>query len=139
MSLFLLDTDILSLYQREHPVVSPRIDAVAAGELGITVISVEEQLTGWYSLLRKAKMPSKLAEAYQRLAESIPKLARFRIVSFTEPAMIRYGELSRQKLRVGKNDLRIAAITLEHGGIVVSRNLRDFQRVPGLTVEDWSV
>lgn len=58
---------------------------------------------------------------------------------FTEAAIARYDDLVALKLNVGKNDLRIAAITLEHGGTLVSRNLRDFQRVPGLTVEDWSV
>ena len=39
---------------------------------------------------------------------------------------------------VGKNDLRIAAITLEHASTVVTQNVRDFQQVPGLPVEDWS-
>jgi tRNA(fMet)-specific endonuclease VapC len=43
------------------------------------------------------------------------------------------------KLNAGKMDLRIGAIALEHGAIVVTRNLRDFQRIPNLTAEDWSV
>ena len=56
-----------------------------------------------------------------------------------EPAIARYNQLKSQKLNVPGNDLRIAAIALEHGGTLVSRNLRDFRRVPGLSVEDWSV
>jgi tRNA(fMet)-specific endonuclease VapC len=78
-----------------------------------------------------------LARAYQRLADAVPFFARFRILSFTEAAMVRYDVL-RQKIRnVAKNDLRIAAIALENDAIVVTRNLREVQRVPGLTVEDW--
>ncbi len=41
-------------------------------------------------------------------------------------------------LNVRKMDLRIAAVVLEYGGVLVTRNVRDFQRVPGLPIEDWS-
>jgi tRNA(fMet)-specific endonuclease VapC len=41
-------------------------------------------------------------------------------------------------LNVRKMDLRIAAIVLEIGATLVSRNLRDFRRIPNLAVEDWS-
>jgi tRNA(fMet)-specific endonuclease VapC len=51
----------------------------------------------------------------------------------------RYNGLVSMRLNVGKMDLRIAAIALEHGAVVVTRNTRDFQRIPGVTVEDWTV
>ncbi len=43
------------------------------------------------------------------------------------------------KLQVRRMDLRIAAIILEHGGALVTRNLRDFQQIPNLPLENWAV
>jgi len=138
MSLFVLDTDILSLYWEGEEAVRQRVDARPAEELAITVISVEEQLSGWYSLIRQAKRPPQRAQAYRRLADCVLYLAGWRILPYTEAAMTRVQELQGQKLNVGQMDLRIAAITLEHGGTVVTRNLRDFQRIPGVTCENWA-
>ncbi len=42
------------------------------------------------------------------------------------------------KLNVGRNDLRLAALALELGAIVVTDNIRDFVRVPGLSWIDWT-
>jgi tRNA(fMet)-specific endonuclease VapC len=139
MSLYVLDTDILTLYRRNHPVVVSRIDAQPPDELAITVMSVEEQLSGWYRMLRRARQPDKLAAAYEELAEATAFLGGWRILSFPLPAIARYRQLCSLKLNVGKADLRSAAIALEFGATVVTRNLHDFQRVPNLTVEDWSV
>jgi tRNA(fMet)-specific endonuclease VapC len=139
MSLYVLDTDILTLYRDGHAITSQRIEADLSLDLAITVMSVEEQLSGWYTLLRQVTQPPDLARAYQELADSTRFLGSWPILSFTEPAIARYDQLVAMKLNVRKMDLRIAAITLEQGGILVTRNLRDFRRVPKLVVEDWSV
>lgn len=138
MSGYLLDTDTLTLYQRGHAEVVRRVAARPVGEVSVAVISVEEQLTGWYTRLRRAKKPSVLAAVYQRFTSAIRFLAGFNLFSFTEPAIIRYEALRKAHRGLGKNDLRIAAIALESGMTVVTRNLSDFRRVPGLAVEDWS-
>ena len=52
MNLYALDTDILSLYQRGHPTVCQNVVGRLSVELATTVINVEEQLSGWYALLR---------------------------------------------------------------------------------------
>jgi tRNA(fMet)-specific endonuclease VapC len=51
----------------------------------------------------------------------------------------RFEELRSLKLNVGSMDLRIAAITIDTGCILVTRNRRDFKRISGLPLEDWSV
>ena len=89
--------------------------------------------------MRQAKKPDEVARAYQELADSVAALARWQIFPFPEPAILRYEQLKAMKLNVAKMDLRIAAITLENGGILVTRNLKDFQRVPGLPLDNWAV
>lgn len=76
MSLYVLDTDIFSLYGRGDADLNNRIDARPLQELAITVITVEEQVSGWYRLLRQARGPEEMSRVYERLAESIPVLAR---------------------------------------------------------------
>ena len=50
----------------------------------------------------------------------------------------RYNGLLAMKPNVGRMDLRIAAIALEEDAVVITRNLRDFERVPGLACENWA-
>lgn len=72
------------------------------------------------------------------MADNISFLARVTILTFTEKAIDRFEELRTQRLGIKAMDLRIAAIVLEHGATLITRNVRDFKRVPGLTVENWA-
>jgi tRNA(fMet)-specific endonuclease VapC len=138
MSLYILDTDTLTLLQEGHASVQARVAARRPDEIAITVMSVEEQLSGWYRRLRRAKKPEDLAKVYDRLTIAVQALARLPILSFSPAAIHRARALQSQKLNVRKMDLSIAAIALEHDSTVVTRNVRDFRRVPDLKVEDWS-
>jgi tRNA(fMet)-specific endonuclease VapC len=139
MSLFVLDTDLLTLYYRGHPTVVRRVDARPPTELAISIMTIDEQLTGWYTLTRQARRPDQMARAYAHLGEPVVRLARWPILPYTESAIARVSQLKVLRINVRLMELRIAAIALEHGAVVVTRNQRDFGRVPGLGVEDWSV
>jgi tRNA(fMet)-specific endonuclease VapC len=139
MSHYLLDTDMVSLYQHGHPRVCAAVADHHSTDVVISVLTVEEQLSGWYSELRRAKKKAPiLAATYLRMAKTVRFYAMLPIVSFTEPAIARYEDLKGLKIRIGKTDLRIAAIALEHNAVVVTRNVKDFRHVPGLQIEDWS-
>src|SRR5438093_1112821 len=138
MAIFLLDTDILSLYQRNHPQVLEAIANHSTDQLCLSSISIEEQISGWSGLSRSAKSHHDQEQAAILLATVAVSWNRFAIVPITEPALRRFDILVRAKLNVRYNDLRIAAIALEHGATVVTSNRRDFGRVPGLLIEDWA-
>ena len=88
-------------------------------------------------------MKAKTLKEVERATRSSP--GQWLVRGITDPGLLpqaaiaRFDGLAKLKLGVKKNDLRIAAIALEVGGIIVTRNLRDFQRVPGLNCEDWTV
>lgn len=138
MTLYILDTDMLTLIEEGHPAASRRFLQEPVEHLAITVLTVEEQLSGWYTQLRKAKTPDRLAQVYRRLAEAVSFLAHLRILTYDAPAMRRFDEFRKAKIEVGAIDLRISAVVLEHQATLVTRNARDFKRVPGLQLEDWS-
>jgi tRNA(fMet)-specific endonuclease VapC len=139
VTLWILDTDHLSLLQRGHAVVEQRIRSINLNDIAITIISAEEQLYGRLNSIRRAKSPETWLTAYQGLKETLDDFGRANILDFNTAAISLYQELVHRKIRIGTQDLRIAAITLSVNGILVTRNQRDFTKVPSLVLEDWSV
>lgn len=117
--------------------MSSRVTAAPLDQLALTVITVEEMLSGWHRLLRRAKTDVQVASAYNAMASAVQLMSSFEIHTYSENAIARYRFLLSKRLNVSGNDLRIAAIALEHGATVVTRNVRDFGRIPDLLVENW--
>lgn len=107
-------------------------------QIGTTIITVEEELSGWYTLLRRGKGHRELAQTYHRMTETIQALATLQLVTFRESAIDRFEDLRRIHPRIGRNDLRIAAIAMDAACVLVTRNRIDFQEIEGLSFVDWS-
>jgi len=135
---YVLDTDTLTLSQRGQAAVQRNAASHPPSQVAVSVISVQEQLSGWYTRVRRAKRPDDLAAVYERLAEAIRFLRQLTILGFPPSAVQRYESLRKLHRSIGKNDLRIAAIALDQGSILVTRNRADFGQIAGLALEDGS-
>lgn len=138
MTVYILDSTTLTHVRHGHPKVTAAVNHRPPAELGVATINVEEALGGYYNLLRKARSPQAEEYASTMLADAVALVARFTIYPVTVAARGRFDTLLKLKLNVGRSDLKIAAVALELGATVVTDNLRDFGRVPGLTVQDWT-
>ena len=136
MSLYILDTDIVTLHQRNHLQVTTKISAHDPEELAITVITLEEQIRG--RLAQIGRSQTGIVAAYERLYATVDYFCGMAVFLFDTGAHEQYRQMREQKVRIGTLDLRIAAIVLAHNAVLVTRNKRDFERVPGLKFEDWS-
>ncbi len=139
MTLFVLDTDHLSLYQRDAEPLLSKLLSHPPDELAITIVTVEEQLRGRLAQIRKATTAAHLNECYRWLGETVDQLARLPALYFDDKAVTLYEKLLSQKVRIGTQDLRIASIVLSQKAVLLTRNSLDFSRVPGLQMEDWTV
>ena len=143
MILYALDTDHLSLFDRNHPIVVSRVLAIRKrklNNLSTTVVSLEVQIRGRLAQIRKAATsPEHLTLAYKRLAPTFELFAGLDILDYNIEADVYFREFRKASIRIGTQDLRIASIVLAHGGVLLTRNLRDFEQVPGLMIQDWSI
>lgn len=75
--------------------------------------------------------------AYQELLRLFVFFSRWHVVPFDEQAASEYQGLRAQRIRIGRMDLKIAAIALVHDALLLSANLRDFQQIPNFRVANW--
>ncbi|MDD2808602.1 type II toxin-antitoxin system VapC family toxin [Rhodoferax sp.] len=131
--MLILDSNIISYYFRGDPQVVPRLQALRPIDLGVPAI-VEYELR--YGLQRMAP-----EAAAPRLAALAQWLQPLQILPFdsecaNHAARIRVA-LEAAGTPIGAHDTLIAATTLRYQATLVTRNVREFSRVPGLQWLNW--
>jgi tRNA(fMet)-specific endonuclease VapC len=140
MSLWILDTDHVSLFLEGNP----QIRKQAAGKfpnVAITIITVQEIFNGWTGRINNPAYAHQQVRLYTKLWEATELFRSVPVLNFTETAqdyhqklLTANKELSKKRL---EKDTKIAAIALANSSIVVTRNHKDFSLVPELAIENW--
>lgn len=133
MPVYMLDTDISSyIMKRSHPTVLRKLQTVAVSDVCISVIAKSELLYGVEVSPRRQQDQAAL-DAYLR---------NVGVLEFPEEAALHYAQiraaLKASGIMIGANDLFIAAHARCSGLTLVTNNAREFGRVPGLKIENWS-
>jgi tRNA(fMet)-specific endonuclease VapC len=139
--MILVDTDHLSVLTDRravgHSILTARLQASGESPFATPVVSVEEQCRGWLSQINRVHDVHKQILPYERFAKLFSFLRDWQINLFNEAAADEFKRLRKERIRIGTRDLKIACTALVQNALLLSRNLRDSRRVPGLRVESW--
>jgi len=129
----MLDTNVSIYLIKEHPAsVIERFTAHPVGDIGISVITLAELEYG----VTKSTRPAQNREALEQFISPLD------VVPFARAATAAYGRLrtalEKKGQPVGSMDLLIAAHALSLNVRLITHNVKEFGRVPGLRIEDWA-
>ena len=130
---YLLDTNIcVLLIRQKSPQVLTKLTSHPITDIGISAITVAELQYG----VQKSSRPAQNQQALDQF------LLPLTIISFDENDAVAYGQiranLEAQGSPIGALDTLIAAQAVQYNLILVTNNVREFGRVPGLAIEDWT-
>jgi len=134
MAVYMLDTDISSyVMKRSHDAVLRRLWKVAVADVSISAITKSELMYGVEVSPRRQQDQAAL-DAYLRHVE---------VLEYPGEAALDYAQiraaLKTSGTMIGANDLFIAAHARCLGLTLVTNNTREFQRVLGLAIENWTI
>ena len=131
--MYMLDTNavIMCIRHPDWPIL-PRVEQHVGKDVCISVITLGELEYG----AKKSTDPAKTRAGLYHFLSGIP------VLNFDSKAAQHfgdiYGELEMKGMRIGDRDTLIAAHARALGYTLVTNNVREFSRVQGLTIEDWS-
>jgi tRNA(fMet)-specific endonuclease VapC len=140
---YLLDTDHISFLQRrsgpEYVALAARMAQHKPADFALCVVSFHEQTLGANTFISRARTTADVVRGYTLFAEILSGFVGATVLPFDTAAGAVFDGLRAQRVRIATMDLRIAAVALTQGLVLLTRNRADFSLVPGLVIEDWTV
>lgn len=135
----LLDTDHMTLLEHGGPEgtrIRERLRGLPLDDVATSIVNYEEQMRGWLARIAQAATPERQIAAYGELRRQLRNYCDIAVVEYDARAAAEFERLRQARVRVGTMDLKIAAIALANDATLWTRNLSDFNKVPGLRAED---
>lgn len=143
MTKYLLDTDHLSILQRQagkdYSNLSARMAQYPLSDFAVSTVTFHEQMLGSHAYINRARNSDDVVKGYEMMMRLISDFKVLPLVPFDAGAATAFDQLQSQQIQLAKMDARIAAIALFRETILLTRNHRDFGKVTGLLIEDWTV
>lgn len=140
---YLLDTDHLSILQRQSGKdfsnLSTRMAQYPLSDFAVSTVTFHEQMLGSHAYINRARNLNDVVKGYEMMARLVTAFKVLPLILFDTGAATTFDQLQSQRIQLAKMDARIAAIALFRGLILLTRNQRDFGKVVGLLLEDWTV
>lgn len=107
-------------------------------DFALSIVSLHEQVLGAHNFINRALTNADMIRGYSLLLEILQGFASAPVLPFDTEAIAVFDELRGQRIRVSTMDLRIASIAMSRNLVLLTRNVRDFSKVPELVTEDWT-
>lgn len=128
---YMLDTNIVIYVVKRRPLAVLEVFNRHAGEMCISAVTEAELIHG----------AEKSQQREHNLRQVEDFTSRLEVLDYGRKAAGHYGDiradLERKGTPIGVNDLHIAGHARSEGMVLVTNNLREFERVAGLRVENW--
>ena len=129
---YILDTDILIYFLKGHQSIVEKVSVVSRSNLSTTIINHAELLYGAYNSTKKEQNLKKIQEF----------LKEIKVLEFTSTASLLFAEhkaqLKKQGNMLADMDLMIASIVLANDGILITNNVKHFEKIKKLNFENWT-
>lgn len=139
---YLLDTDHLSILQKskgqDYENLSNRMERLPISEFAISIVTVHEQFLGSNVYISRSQSSTDLVRGYEFMNKLMRSFKVIPVIEFDDLAATIFYDFKSRKIKLATMDLRIAAIAMSKQLVLLTRNHKDFVKVPGLIIEDWT-